>query len=126
MAKDLKPYAPIVIRYGISLVFIWFGLNQIFNTSSFLGYLPSWANFLPPKTLIILHGIFEALMGLLLLLGLFTRTIAILLSLNLLNTIINLGYNEIMIRDIGLLAALISIILYGKDKLSIHASKEQT
>jgi len=63
--KIKKEYAPLILRIGISLVFIWFGLTQIFNQSSLATYLPQFAYDLPvePSTILLLNGIFETVLG---------------------------------------------------------------
>lgn len=116
-----RNYAPIVIRIGLSLVFLWFGLNQIFDGSSFLGWLPQWVHSLPiePLTLILFNGIFETLFGVLLLIGLFTRISALVLGIHLLGIAVSLGYNDVAIRDFGLAAAVFAIFLHGHDKWSL-------
>jgi uncharacterized membrane protein YphA (DoxX/SURF4 family) len=116
----LREYAPSVTRIALALVFLWFGLNQIFNGPSFYGFIPSWAYFVPVQTTVLLNGIFETVFGLLLILGLFTRISAGLLALHLFGIAFSLGYNDIMIRDIGLALAATSIVLHGDDKLSIR------
>jgi hypothetical protein len=44
LTKDLRTYAPSVVRYGLALVVLWFGINQITNPVEFIGYVPnsSW------------------------------------------------------------------------------------
>lgn len=113
-----KQYAPSIIRIGISIVFLWFGLNQIFNGDDFLGYLPTFVNSLPlqPLTFILLNGIFEVVFGLLLIVGLLTRISALLLGLHLIGIIISLGYNEIAVRDFGLMIATLSVFIHGNDQ----------
>jgi uncharacterized membrane protein YphA (DoxX/SURF4 family) len=116
-----KPYASAILRISMSLVFLWFGLSQIFNSADFLGYLPSFALNLPiqAKTLVILNGIFEAVFGLLLLFGLFTRISSIVLALNLTGIMFSLGYNEIAVRDFGLVMATFVVFINGKDTLCL-------
>lgn len=116
-----KRYAPFVLRIAISLVFLWFGLNQIFDSSSFLGWLPQWVYKLPiePLTLILFNGIFETLFGVLLLMGMFTRISALILGIHLLIITIGLGYNDIAVRDLGLTIATFAIFLHGDDNLSL-------
>jgi uncharacterized membrane protein YphA (DoxX/SURF4 family) len=113
-----KKYAPSIVRVGVALVFLWFGLNQIFDTSSFLGWLPSWAYLIPisSSVLVIISGVIETVFGLLLLLGLYTRFSALILLLQLIVIIVGLGYNDIMIRDVGLSFATLSILIHGKDE----------
>jgi len=113
-----KEYAPVFLRISISLVFLWFGLVQLFDRESMIGYLPQFAYSLPvePFTLIFLNGIFETVLGGLLLLGLFTRISSFLLGLHLIGITFSLGYNDIAIRDLGLALATFAIFLHGPDK----------
>jgi len=116
--KLYKEYAPILLRISISLVVLWFGLNQIFNRELLAGYLPQFAYNLPiePLTIILIIGIFETIFGLLLIIGLFTRIASFLLTLHILGIAFSLGYNDVAIRDIGLALATFAIFLYGPDK----------
>ena len=118
MFNRYAPYAPLVARVALALVFLWFGLNQIFDPDSFLGYLPPWTSSLPfsDTTFLLLNGIFEILCGGLLLVGFCTRAASALLALHLLGIADNLGYNDIMIRDFGLTLVLVSIFLNGPDR----------
>ena len=119
--EKYKEYAPIVLRIGISLLFLWFGLNQIFDSSSWLGYFPQYAYALPikPLTLILMNGIFETLLGVLLIIGLFTRVTSFILTLHLFVIAFGLGYDDIAIRDIALGIATFAIFLHGGDKWSL-------
>lgn len=135
--NKFKQYAPIILRIGISLVFLWFGLTQLINPESFLGYVPDWLSphstemmhehpfqslhNLPLNSHIIImgNGAFETIFGLLLLFGLFTRISALLLAIHLLIITIGLGYNDIAVRDFGLVIATISIFLNGEDEFSL-------
>ena len=117
-----KIYAPTVVRIGVSLVMLWFGLNQLFDSSSWIGYLPEFALNLPLEatTVVMFNGIFETIFGLALLLGLFTRFVAFILTLHLLGIISTLGYNEIAVRDFGLMLAMFSVFLHGPDKYCLE------
>ena len=81
-------------------------------------YAPQWAyqTSINPFVVVMLSGIFEVTFGILLLLGIFTRFSAGILGLHLLIIIQSLGYNEIMVRDIGLFMGLVAVFLHGKDK----------
>lgn len=129
-----KEYAPIILRIGLSIVFLWFGISQLINPESFIGYVPEFlydhpndmnhehplqlAHNLPLTSHMIImgNGAFETIFGLLLLLGMFTRISALLLAIHLLIITIGLGYNDIAVRDFGLVIATISIFLNGEDK----------
>ncbi|MDO8563823.1 MAG: DoxX family protein [Nanoarchaeota archaeon] len=116
--SNLRKYAPITVRIGISLVFLWFGFQQLFHPSDWTTWLPSFVSNLPFSeiNLIIFNGLFESIFGLFLILGIYTRLSSALLSLHLIGIIFSIGYNEIAIRDFGLLMALISIFFNGADE----------
>ena len=132
--KKYQKYAPLVLRIGLSLVFLWFGISQLVNPESFLGYVPSWMyphdgtmmhehpfqmlHSLPltPHIIIMGNGVFETIFGVLLLLGLFTRIAALLLALHLLGIMAGLGYNDIAVRDFGLIMATVAVFLHGDDE----------
>ena len=115
---NLKKHAPIVVRVGISLVFLWFGFQQLLHPSDWTAWLPSFASILPFKavTLIFLNGLFEFIFGLLLIIGIYTRFSSALLGLHLMVIIFSVGYNEIGVRDFGLFMALLSVFLNGMDE----------
>jgi uncharacterized membrane protein YphA (DoxX/SURF4 family) len=121
-----KNIAPVILRYGLSLVFIWFGINQLLNPSNFLGYLP---NFIfssdYASTFVIINGLFEIILSLFLIAGKFTRIVAFILSLHLIGIIFELGYGEVAIRDFGLLVATLSIMFYGPDSLSMDKRRRK-
>lgn len=113
-----KLFAPVVVRMGLSLVFIWFGLQQLTNAEIWTGLIPqSIINIsgLSAITFVYLNGIFEVIVSLCLLIGFFTRTSALLLTLHLFNIILIVGYNDVGVRDFGLAMAGISIFLNGAD-----------
>ena len=120
--EQWKKYAPLVVRITMSLVFLWFGLNQLFDTASFLGYLPKFASSIPiaPTTLILMNGFFDTFLGAMLLIGFLTRIIALIASLHLLGIAFGLGYNDIMVRDVGLSIIAFSIFLYGSDQWCLN------
>ena len=127
-----KEYGTSIVRYGVSLVFLWFGANQILDPSSFLGYLPSWAvntvqmmhmQIITPGAfsllLISLNGIFEVILGTALILGIFTRLAAFFLAAHLAMISFTVGYNEIGVRDFGLAMATFSLVLSKPDPLTL-------
>ncbi len=111
----------VVLRVGLGIVVIWFGLQQLTDTISWISYLPSWTNNLPlsQMSFIYLNGWFEVCFGILLIVGFYTRIVAGALSLHLLGIVFSLGYNSIAVRDFGLTIALASISLYGPSKWSL-------
>lgn len=120
--NELNKYSNLILRIGISSVFLWFGINQLVDQSYFLGYLPDFILNSPYQLILVkLNGLFEIILGLFLLLGLFTRIVSFILFLHLLAIIYSLGYNDIAIRDFGLAVATLAIFLHGKDDFSLDS-----
>jgi uncharacterized membrane protein YphA (DoxX/SURF4 family) len=118
--KNLEQYAPVVVRIGMALVFLWFALNQFFNPKIWVGYLPEFlASTSNPVLFIYLNAVFETILGIMLLLGIFTRLSALLLGLHLVIISISLGYSATAIRDWGLSIATLSIALHGHDNFCL-------
>ncbi len=121
MKNTLKNLAPTVVRLGIAMVFIWFGLNQLFNQAMWVSLIPSWAislSGLSAKSFVIVNGLVEIILASLLAFGMKIRIVATLLALHLLTIVMDLGLDAIGVRDIGLMFATISIALYGPDIFS--------
>ena len=133
-----KEYSVFIVRIGLALVFLWFGIHQLINPESFLGYIPQWLYSHPqemmhehplqlmhniPKPsvhfILMFNGIFDSLIGLLLLVGIYTRLIAFIAALHLLSIAFSLGYNDIAMRDLGLTMMAISLIFSGAGILSL-------
>ena len=113
-------YAPALARVSISLVFLWFGINQLITPEDFTGYIPEWIlTMSSAQSIVLINGISELILGGLLLVGLFIRPVALLLCVHLLTIIVSLGYNDIAVRDAGLMLVTISIFLGGADKWSL-------
>ncbi|MGB3921748.1 MAG: DoxX family membrane protein [Minisyncoccia bacterium] len=124
MSEKGKSYAPVVLRLGTALVFLWFGVSQLLDASNWTGWLPEYAANLPlnDETLVYLNGAFEVFFGLLLLLGLGTRLAAVLLSIHMALIISVVGYSEIGVRDFGIFVAAVAVALNGADKWSLDQS----
>lgn len=126
--EAMKKYAPAVVRIGLGLVFLWFGISQISAPADWAIMIPAYATKLPPfspETLITLHGSFEIIFGALLFVGFKTRLAAFLLALNLANITFLVGYNAIGVRDFGLLMATVSIVLRGADSFTLDSFLEK-
>jgi len=114
--KKYRHYAPVLLRVGIAIVFLWFGFNEVLNPDAWTAFAPDFlTQFASAKTFVLISGTFEIVFGGLLLIGLFTRLASILLAIHLVTIIMSLGYNDIAVRDFGLLIATLSIILNGPD-----------
>lgn len=126
LLNKMSETAPTIVRLSISLVVLWFGINQVINPEKFMGYLPSFLLMLDyAKNLVLFNGIFEIIFGTLLLIGLFVRPVALILAVHLLSITLNLGYNDIAVRDFGLTLITIAVFLGGADKWSLDYQREK-
>ncbi len=138
-----KKYSVVIIRIGLALVLLWFGINQTFDSDSFLGYVPAWAMphpahmmHFPPvhvmhnstinvNAIIMLNGAFETIIGLFLLIGLYTRILAFIAAIHLFIIAFSLGYNDIAVRDFGLALMAVSLVFSGAGSLSLDSKKDK-
>src|SRR3989338_5178714 len=133
-----KDYSIFIVRMSLALVLLWFGISQLINPESFLGYIPQWMyehpqqmmhehplqlmhNIPKPSVHVVLtfNGIADTLLGLLLLMGFYTRLTAFIAALHLLSIGFSLGYNDIAIRDFGLSLMALSVVFSGAGILSL-------
>ena len=138
-----KDCSVVIIRIGLALVLLWFGVNQVFDSDSFLGYMPAWAMphpahmmHFPPvhvmhspiinvNAIIIFNGISEIVIGMFLLAGLYTRIFAFIAAMHLFIIAFSLGYNDIAVRDFGLALMAVSLIFSGAGSLSFDSKKDK-
>ena len=117
-----KDYSVAIIRIGLALVLLWFGIDEILNPENWFGYFPNSLTALLPfslETFFIINGIFEIIVGILLFVGFKTRIIAFIAALHLLSITIAIGYNDIGVRDLGLTLMAVSLIFSGAGVLSL-------
>lgn len=121
LAEKMTSSAPIVLRIGMSLIILWFGIQQIIDVTSWIGYLPEWTATLPvsQSSLVYLNGSFEIIFGVFMLLGFYTRISALFLALHLFDIVYLVGYDATGMRDLGLAIAISAIFLYGPDRCCI-------
>lgn len=120
--EKLKIFAPVVLRIGIALVFIWFGTNQFIDTNQWVGYVPDYVinlSHLSAVTLVHFNGVFEIVFGVALLLGFFTRLSALLLAIHIIDIMFIVGYDSTGVRDFGLSIATVAIWFNGADWLTL-------
>ena len=117
----MKKISPVVLRVGMAVIVMWFGVQQLIDPATWIGFLPDWTSSLPMSatTLIYLNGLFEVISGLMLLAGLYTRIIVLLMALHMLEITYTVGYDAIGVRDLGLTIALFTIFLHGSSPFSL-------
>jgi len=123
-----KDYSVPIIRISLALVLLWFGIDEIINPENWFGYIPGQLSYILPfslETFIFLNGIFEIIIGVLLLSGFYTRIVAFVAALHLLSITIAVGYNDVSVRDFGLTLMAVSLIFSGAGSFSLDNKKEK-
>ena len=124
-------YCTLLVRIGISGVFLWFGIDKFFHPTNWSAWVPPWIGSLVPISLITfmyVQGVFETITGCLLLVGYKTRFAAFLAVLTLGGValaMLGTGQTEVMLRDAGLLAASLSLLLSGSSCFCINSIKKK-
>ena len=110
-----------IIRLGLALVFLWFGISKVLQPDAWIAWLPQWTEQLPISTTtqLFLQGIGEAVLGVLLLFGLFTRVAAAIAAILLVAVIVTIGFNDIAIRDLAILSIAIALVFNKNNPLSL-------
>ncbi|MFA6364842.1 MAG: DoxX family protein [Candidatus Paceibacterota bacterium] len=116
--------APAFLRIGITVVYLWFGLQQLISPLMWVSYIPKSIVALSPvsaQMLVYCNGAFEIVFGLALLFGFFTRVSALLLAVHMLDITLIVGYNAIGVRDYGIVIATFAVFFFGPDVLSLDS-----
>ncbi len=103
-----------IYSFALGFVFLVFSLWQLTQPGYWLAYFPDWIeSFALSKNLIIkLNGIFDFIVGICLILGIYPLIFSALASIHLFGVILIIGvFNDIAVRDIGLLLLAIGIFL---------------
>ncbi len=124
---NIQKYAPVIIRLGLVFVFIWFGLNQLLNQSTWTSLIPDGlikATGISASTFVVLNAMFELFMAGLLAFGIQTRIVASLLFVHMFAIIGDLGLTAVGVRDVGLMFALLSVAFQGTDEYSLKSESK--
>ncbi|OGG71258.1 hypothetical protein A3F27_00125 [Candidatus Kaiserbacteria bacterium RIFCSPHIGHO2_12_FULL_53_13] len=127
MNSPFSAYAPVVLRFALSALFLWFGLSQITNPAAWIAWVPEWTISilgLNSATIVLLNGGFETIFGILLAVGIWTRWVALLLALHLFFIAYEVGYNDTGIRDLALAISTLAVSLFGPDKFTLDDKRK--
>ena len=116
------------LRAGIGVVFLLFGLDKLSNPAHWVVFFPSFLSKiltsqsgLSVYQFLRFQGLIESIVGVQLLLGVMTRPTAASAFLILALIIYALGFDQIGIRDFGLLLSAFGIICLGPGGWSLDA-----
>lgn len=110
-----QDYGQILLRWSMGLVFLIFGIMQIYAPTNWTGYLPDFITGSSSVLFVIVNGSVEIFLGLLIIFGLYTRIAAIILGVHLIGISVSLGFTALALRDWGIALATISIAFFDPD-----------
>ena len=114
----------LILRLGLAAVFLWFGIDKFFHPTYWInawvpgGVLSFFDKFgVNDLQFIYLNGIFEVLVGLSLVTGIFIRFFSFLAILFLISIFAFIGFNEVVIRDVGLIGGFAALVMWPKRRI---------
>lgn len=114
-AKNIKKLDPaMILRIGLGGTMVYAGTSIITNAQSWLGFTPQWLlNILPMDgvTFLMIHGIFELVLGLFLVSGFLLKLSSLIAFFDLLLIIVFAGIDLITFRDFGLLMSALALFI---------------
>lgn len=118
MFESLR-YPQLALRIGLAAVYVWFGIDKFIQPEYWIGtWMPSWGQHaaqaigMSATNVIILCGIFEVLVATSLVTGFFMRVFASIAIALLVAALIVHGLDEVLVRDIGLIAGLLALAIW--------------
>ena len=107
------------MRASLAFVFVWFGVSEIVNPTYFRGYIPQFVSSLgfDNDLLIQIHGVLLVFLYVCLVFKIYIRFMSLaavfVLGFIILGLLLtpDMGFNEIVVRDIGLLGLALAIWL---------------
>ena len=124
MFQSLR-YSNIALRLSLAVVFFWFGIDKFFHPDYWVNaWVPQSvslfaANFnIRPIDIIYISGVFEVLVGTSLITNIFITIFSSLALLFLGSIMIFNGFSEVLVRDIGLMGGLLSLMLWPRSRNS--------
>lgn len=127
--QAMKTSAFHILRVGMAITFLWIGILIFREPEAWGGYLEPWAaNLLPipPKEVMIGTALLDITIGFFLLIDILTWLAALLGVLHLVIVLTVSGINAITVRDIGLLAALLALMISAwPDKFNFWQNWQQ-
>lgn len=118
MLAKYEKFAQPLLRIASSLVFLWFGIQQLLFPDSWVGFVPNFFIGIgfSAKFLVVCNAVLELTLGSFLIFGLYTRFASLILGLHLIGISLSIGISPTAIRDFGLAFATLSIFFNGADK----------
>ena len=123
MIESLK-YSNLFLRLGLAFVFIWFGIDKFIHPIYWINaWFPQSAadllsNFgFDENSFMIAAAVFEILVGVSILSGIFIKFFTALAIIFLVVIFFFFGFNEVLVRDIGLIGGLLALFFWPNGRL---------
>lgn len=118
--KKQTPVSPVMLlRLGLGLVFLYAGVHALVDPQSWIGFVPHWASvIIPAATFLMVHSIFELLLGVLFLVGKWwLPALSFIAAIDLGAILVLYGVDDTTFRDFGLVMAALALFLLSQKKL---------
>jgi len=122
MFQSLR-YSNFILRLGLAIVFFWFGIDKFFHPDYWVNaWVPqSISSFvislkIRPIDIIYISGVFEILVAVSLVSNIFIPFFSSLAVLFLGSIMFFHGFSEVLVRDIGLIGAFLSLIFWPRQR----------
>ena len=109
-----------ILRIGLVVTFLWIGVLILKNPEAWGGYMRPWAAGLlpvPVTQVMIGTAILDIVIGAFLLINFLPRLVAIVGAVHLAIILIVSGITDITVRDIGLLAGMLALVIDSPPRL---------
>jgi len=121
MNLNKEKLAVYILRFGLAIVFLYFGVYQILDQSRWIYLVPDkilnfYISDILKSKIIFINGIFDLIISLSLFSGLFIKIFSLLGFIHLISiTVFSLGFEPSGIRDLGLAFSILALFfLSGK------------
>lgn len=111
-----------LLRVAIGGILLWFGALAVLDPAGQFFWLAPWIQSLPLMGywFVLLFGLSQVLVGLALIVGLYPRWAALVAATMLAGIIINLGFQEIAMRDFVILCASLVVASASEHRFSLR------
>lgn len=111
-------FAPLLIRIGLGVVFVYAAVSSTLSPNEWIGYLPPVLTALfPAEILLKVFSVYELILAAWLLSGVYVRYAGLLVALTLAGIVAsNFSLFAISFRDIGLIFAALALVVYDEKK----------
>lgn len=113
---DRKRLAAYILIADLAFVFAWFGIVKFTSPIDWIGFLPLWMDGLlgmPKEIWLVIMGVLEVLFAVMLLIP--VRRVrqlgALFIVLHLVGVVSQVGFNDVGVRDIGLLLSSLALLV---------------